>query len=133
MLTYRINATFFEATTNSSGFYYNMHSISSNLFFTVNGLVGLLLVPLVNHILIPCVPSLSMRGRMAIGMVIHILSIIAAASIEACVQSLSPLHTELWFILPVVLITIPEILTTMSGIYIYICACISVCIVSAYY
>ena len=123
MLTYRINATLFEAATNSSrsGFHY-MNSISSNLFITVNALVGLLLVPLVNHILIPCVPSLSMRGRMAVGMVIHILSIISAASIEACAQSLSPLHTELWFILPVVLITIPEILTTMSGI----CACISV-------
>lgn len=117
MLTYRINATFFEATKNSSGFHYNMNFISSNLFITVNCLVGLLIVPLVNHILIPCVPSLSMRGRMAIGMAILILSIISAASIEACAQSLSPLHTELWFILPVVLITIPEILTAMSGIH----------------
>ena len=122
MLTYRINATFFEATSNSSGFYNNTHFISSNLFLTVNALVGLLFVPLVNHILIPCVPSLSMRGRMAVGMAIHILSIISAASIEACVRSLhiTPLHTELWFILPVVLITIPEILTTMSGVYLHV-------------
>ena len=119
MLTYRINATFLEATTNSSGF---VHSISSNLFLTVNNLVGLLSVPLVNHILIPCVPSLSMRGRMAVGMAINILSIISAACIEVCVRSLhiTPLHTELWFILPVVLITIPEILTAMSGVYLHV-------------
>lgn len=116
MLTYRMNATLFEATGNSSHDY--LHQISSNAFIFLNCLIGLLFVPLVNHIFIPCVPSLSMRGRMGIGMTINVLAIVATVCVEAGIRSLhtAPFHKILWFIVPTVLITLPEVLTAMSGI-----------------
>ena len=118
MLTYRINATLFEIAANGSDVQY-LNDISSNLFLILNNMTGLLFVPLVNHIFIPCIPSLSMRGRMAIGMIINAVTIATIACIETGLHSkhTSPLQSfYLLYILPTVLITLPEILTTMSGI-----------------
>ena len=117
MLTYRINATLFELTANSSNVRY-IQVLSSNLFIILNSVVGLLFVPLVNHIFIPCIPSLSMRGRMAIGMVINAVAIVTTIGIETGIRSkhTAPLQSfYLLYILPTVLITLPEVLTTMSG------------------
>lgn len=117
MLTYRINATLYEATTNHSGVHF-VREISSNLFFLLNIVTGLLFVPLINHIFIPCFPSLSMRGRMAIGMVINVMAIITAAAIEAGIRDTHRTPLEqllLLYILPTLLVTLPEVLTTMAG------------------
>ena len=118
MLSYRINATIFEATSNATDVHY-LHLISSNMFLIMNTLIGLLFAPLVNHVFIPCIPSLSMRGRMAVGMVINALAIVTAACIEKGIQSThtTPVQSLLLSILPTVLITLPEVLTTMSGYY----------------
>ena len=116
MLSYRINATLFEATSNATDVRY-LNLISSNMFIIINTLTGLLFVPLVNHLFIPCIPSLSMRGRMAVGMVVNVLAIVTALCIERGIRSThtTPLQTVLLLILPTVLITLPEVLTTMSG------------------
>ena len=118
MLTYRINATLYEATTNQSGVYF-VREISSNLFFLLNITVGLLFVPLINHVFIPCFPSLTMRGRMAIGMAVNVVAIITAAAIEGGIRDThtTPLQQLLLvYILPTLLVTLPEVLTTMAGI-----------------
>ena len=116
MLSYRINATLFEATINATDTNY-LNLISSNMFIIMNTLTGLLFVPLVNHLFIPCIPSLSMRGRMAVGMVINVMAIVTASCIERGIKSThtTPLQSILLSILPTVLITLPEVLTTMSG------------------
>ena len=81
MLSYRINATLFEVTINATDVHY-INLISSNMFIIMNTLTGLLFVPLVNHLFIPCIPSLSMRGRMAVGMVVNVLAIVTALHVH---------------------------------------------------
>ena len=105
-----------RATANSSNIEF-LRSLSPNMFFVVNSITGLLFVPLVNHIFIPCLPCVSMRGRMAVGMVINALAVLSAGCIENSIQgAVEPLHTLLLYIIPIMLVTLPETLTTMSGI-----------------
>ena len=111
MLTYRLNATLFEASQQNSS---AVKLVFSNAFYSLNCLIGLLFVPLVNHIFIPCVPSLTIRARMGIGMVINILAVGVAAAIES-VGGVAPLHRALWLVLPTILFTLPEVLTFISG------------------
>ena len=116
MMTFRVHAMILRATANSSNVEF-LRSLSPNMFFVVNSITGLLFVPLVNHIFIPCLPCISMRGRMAVGMVINALAVLSAGCIENSIHgAVEPLHALLLYIIPIVLVTLPETLTTMSGI-----------------
>ena len=84
------------------------------MFIIVNSITGLLFVPLVNHIFIPCLPCVSIKARMAIGMIVNAVAIFSAGCIELNTMS-EPVHTLLLFIIPTVLITLPETLTYTSG------------------
>ena len=118
MMSFRVNATIFMATANSSNVAF-LQSLSPNMFIIVNSITGLLFVPLVNHIFIPCLPCVSIRARMAIGMIVNAVAIVSAGSIEYSLHNSNtmsePVHTLLLFIVPTVLITLPESLTYTSG------------------
>ena len=119
MMSFRVNAIF-TATANSSNVAF-LKSLSPNMFIIVNCITGLLFVPLVNHIFIPCLPCVSIRARMAIGMIVNAVAILSAGSIEFSLHSSTmsePIPTLLLFIVPTVLITLPETLTFTSGTYI---------------
>ena len=117
MMTFRINVNIIAATANSSNVAF-LQSLSPNMFIIVNCITGLLFVPLVNHIFIPCLPCVSIRARMAIGMIVNAIAIVSAVCIEYSSTMSEPLHTLLLFIVPTVLITLPETLTFTSGTYI---------------
>ncbi|CAI8051365.1 Protein NRT1/ PTR FAMILY 3.1 [Geodia barretti] len=118
MMSFRVNATIFTATANSSNVAF-LQSLSPNMFIIVNSITGLLFVPLVNHIFIPCLPCVSIKARMAIGMIVNAVAILSAGSIEFSLHSgtmSEPVHTLLLFIIPTVLITLPETLTYTSAL-----------------
>ena len=118
MLTFRINSTIYEEIANVSSNVNFLQIISPNLFFFINTIIGILILPLFNHIFIPSTPSLTMRGRIAIGMVINIAAILSAIGIESGIKynhDIGPLQVLGLYILPTILITLPEVFTTMSG------------------
>ena len=118
MMAFRVNATIFEATANSSNVAF-LQTLSPNMWLIANILTALMIFPLVNHIFIPCLPCISMRGRMAVGMVISVCAVVSAGVIENSLHGseMEPLYTLLLYVIPTVLGTIPETLIQMSGMY----------------
>ena len=111
MLTYRLNSTLTEGITNSR----LAHAIFPNVYILLNTLSLFIFLPIINHFFIPCMPSVTIRQRIGIGMVIAILSLGLGAFLEWIVSDLSPLHKALWFTIPTVLLTLPEVFVFVSG------------------
>ena len=113
MLSYRLNETLSMSIDNP-----NMQTILfPNVYSLLNTMTIILALPLVNHILVPCVPSMTMRERMGIGMAISTVALGCAAYLEWAVADATPLHQALWFILPSIILSVQETLTIVPGIY----------------
>ena len=111
MLSYRLNQTLSLSTNN-----HNLQTILfPNAYPLLNALSVSLTIPLVNHFLLPCVPSMTMRERMGIGMVITITGLASAAYVEWAIAELTPLHQAMWFILPSVLLSVQEVFTAVTS------------------
>ena len=113
MLSYRLNETLSASIDNP-----NLHTILfPNLYGLLNTMTIVLALPLVSHILVPCVPSMTMRERIGIGMAISTVALGCAAYLEWAVADVTPLHQALWFILPSIILSVQEAFTVVSGIY----------------
>ena len=94
-----------------------------NIFFGVNAIFVLLSLPIVNFIVIPCAPKLTIRARIAIGMVLYLAGDIAAIIIHSADLVHNPhgnvTRTQLICLLvPIAIFAIAEALTIVSGIII---------------
>ena len=60
---------------------------------------------------------MTMKQRMGIGMIIHILALGSGAILEWMIatKDVPPLQQALWFILPSVLLTLPELFVYVTG------------------
>ena len=119
MLSYQLNSTLSVSVEDSPPGQYNVHYLQNmvfpNVYLFLNTMTIILALPLVNHILVPCVPSMTIRERIGIGMTIHFVALGCAAYLEWAVADATPLHQALWFILPAVLLSVQETFTDVSS------------------
>ena len=86
-----------------------------NIYVALNTLSLMVFLPLVNHLLVPCLPFLTIRGKMAVGFVITILSLSITLVVENRLSDQSPLHRTLLIAVPAILLTLPEVFVKVSG------------------
>ena len=111
MLSYRLNNTLSVSTTDSM----LAKALFPNAFILINTLTVSLSLPLVNHILVPCVRSITIKEKIGIGMAITVVAVGSGAYMEWALSDATPLQQALSFILPTVLLSIQESFTFVSG------------------
>lgn len=114
MLINRMNSTLAQAAHDSE----LSHIFIPNVYPILNTVSMIVFLPIVNHVLVPCIPSMTIRSKMTIGLVIAVLSLAIGALLEYTMSNKSPLHKALWFIIPSILLTLPEVFVFVSGIII---------------
>ena len=103
-----MNTTLTEAAHTNSIVFPNVYPI-------INTLSLIVFLPLVNHLMVPCIPSMTIRGKIGLGMGIAVLSLGLGALLEWAVANASSLHKALWFTIPIILLALPEVFVFVSG------------------
>ena len=107
MLSYEIGNLFKHVT-----------QINTELFFNVftlcNILTIMLFLPILNHLIIPCFPTLSMKARVGFGVALNTFAVVVAAIVEGCVHKESFERQLLWLLLPSTLLAIAEVLVSLT-------------------
>ena len=83
-----------------------------NIFDAVSALIYLLLI---NHLVLPCFPSLSMIKRLGIGSLVNIMAFISAAYVQWATGASDSKHVLLWFLIPGALLPLGEVLMFVTG------------------
>ena len=111
MLSYRLNDTLSVGIADPVV----TKAILPNIFQFINTLSLVLAIPLVNHILIPCVSSMSMKEKLGIGSAINIVAITTGAYLEWAISDDRALYKGLLLIIPSIIISIQEAFGFVSG------------------
>ena len=111
MLSYRLNYTLSVSIADPL----KARALLPNIFNFVNTLTVALIVPIVNHILVPCIPSMTIKEKIGIGMAISIVGVVFGAYLEWAVADKKPLYKALFFIIPSVILSIQETFAIVSG------------------
>ena len=84
--------------------------------YTIFDAVSVLVyLPLINHLVLPCFPSLSMKKRLGIGSLVNIITLISAAYLQWGTGAFDSKHVLLWFLIPGALLPLGEMLTFVTG------------------
>ena len=87
-----------------------------DLFVLWNIVTIMVALPILNFIVLPCIPSSTMRERIGFGVALVALSAVLSAYLEWCVLSdVSSLHKFLWLILPSVCVSLGEVLLFVTS------------------
>ena len=92
------------------------------MFVLWNGVIIMLILPVLNFIIVPCLPSSTIRERMGFGCALIALSAGISAYLEWLVfPDVSPQHKFLWLILPTVFVSVGEALLFVAGLFYILC------------
>ena len=73
-------------------------------------------VPLLNHIILPCFPGVSMKGRIGVGIFFFFLSTSLGTVVTSQLTSIHSPHMKIfWETMPIVLFAFGETLVFVSG------------------
>ena len=119
MLSYIYNATLSDYIKGQSIRPQTIHKLEylvlPNIYLLLNSILCALFIPLMNHFFVPCVPSMTIRERMGIGMAISITGLVSATYVEGTLPNLGPLHKVVWYTVPSILLSVQEIFTIVSS------------------
>ena len=85
------------------------------LYTIFDALCVLIYLPLINHLVLPCFPSLSMKKRLGIGSFINIVTLISAAYVQWGTSASDSKHILLWLLIPGALLPLGELLIFVTG------------------
>ena len=85
------------------------------LYTIFDGLCALIYLPLINHLVLPCFPSLTMKKRLGIGSFINIVTLISAAYVQWGTGASDSKHVLLWLLIPGALLPLSELLIFVTG------------------
>ena len=87
-----------------------------NVFILWNILTIIIALPILNFVVLPCVPSSTMRERIGFGVSLITLSAVISVYLEWCVlPTVSHEHQFLWLLLPTVCVSLGEVLLFVTG------------------
>ena len=85
------------------------------LYTIFDAVSALIYLPLINHLVLPCFPSLSMRKRLGIGSLVNIITLISAAYVQWGTGASDSKHVLLWLLIPGALLPLGEVLMFVTG------------------
>ena len=117
MIPYEINVAtkyYFHGRTLENDVY-------PNIFTGINVIVVLLTLPVINFIVIPCAPKLTIRSRIAIGLILYLIGnvttvIIHSAALVHKPQGYITVPQLGCLLAPVAIFAVAEVFTVVSGI-----------------
>ena len=116
MTAYEITQTMIRIYPNN----YFETELYPNIFFGVNGVFVLLALPIMNFIVIPFAPKLTIRARIGIGLVLYLIGSIVAVIIHSS-DLVNNAHGHITvaelgcLLLPIAIFAVAEVLTIVSG------------------
>lgn len=94
----------------------DVYLLLSDVFSLWNIVTIMIALPVLNFIILPCIPSSIMRERIGFGVSLIALSAVLLAYLEWCVlPDISPQHKFLWLLLPSVCVSLGEALLFVTG------------------
>ena len=119
MLSYCYNTTLSKYIKDHSSRPQTIHKLEylvlPDTYLLLNSILSTLFIPLMNHFLVPCVPSMTIKERIGIGMAVTITGLVSAVYVEWTMPNLMPLHKAMWYTIPTVLLSVQEIFTIVSS------------------
>ena len=92
--------------------------LTNNVILIINTGATLIVLPLINHIIIPFWPTINMRFKLGVGFALHVLSFGVAGFIqwsETTEGVLTDQQFFYWMLLPTVLLSTAEAIVFVSG------------------
>ena len=87
-----------------------------DIFTLWNILTIIIALPILNFIILPCIPSSTMRERIGFGVSFIALSAMISVYLEWCVlPNASHQHQFLWLLLPTVCVSLGEMMLFVTG------------------
>ena len=112
MMSYQVSNLIGMITRPASTKYNFIFPAIYNIFDALCALIYLLLI---NHLVLPCFPSLTMKKRLGIGSLINIVTLISAAYVQWGTGASDSKHVLLWLLIPGALLPLGEVLMFVTG------------------
>lgn len=93
----------------------DMNYLTGNLLTIFNTVTILFFCPLLNHLILPCLPSTSMKKRIGLGSLLNAVAIAVAAILEFSTFNHDTMQRVLLLMIPVLLISVAEALVFITG------------------
>lgn len=94
----------------------NQNYLTGNLLTIFNTVTILFCCPLLNHLIVPCLPSTSMKKRLGLGILLNALAIAVAAILEFVTFNHNDATQRVLFLMiPALLISVAEALVFITG------------------
>ena len=93
----------------------NQNYLTGNLLTIFNTVTILFCIPLLNLLIVPCLPSTSMKKRLGLGILLNALAIAVAAILEFATFNHDATQRVLFLMIPVLLISVAEALVFITG------------------
>ena len=113
MMSYQVN-NLVGMITRPTNANYNTF-VFPNLYIVFNCLGALVYLPLINNLILPCLPSVSMKKRLGCGVFINLITFISAAYVQWGTSASDSKHTLLWLLIPGALLPLVEVLIFVTG------------------
>ena len=94
------------------------HNYVFPILYTIfDALIVLICLPLINNLILPCFPSLSMKKRLGFGLLLNIATSVSAAYVQWGTGDLDSEHILLWLLIPGTLLSVGELFIFVTGKY----------------
>ena len=113
MMSYQLS-NLVGVITRSTNTRYNNY-IFPTLYQIFDALSCFIYLLLINHLVLPCFPSLSMKKRLGIGSLVNSMTLISAAYVQWGTGASDSKHVLLWFLIPGALLPLGEVLMFVTG------------------
>ena len=88
---------------------------ASNIIWVINCGIIIIILPVINHLVLPFWPNVSIKSKLGVGILLNVLSLAFGGYIIWWQKPLTSEQLFCWLILPALLISIAEALVFVSG------------------
>ena len=89
--------------------------LTTNVIWIINTGTTLIILPLINHIIIPFWPTVNMKVKLGMGFALHVVSFGVAGFIQWSKTRLTEQQFFYWMLLPAILLSTAEAVVFVSG------------------
>ena len=117
MLTYQVSTTIRDIVNKSGADSRFRNYVLPTVYTIIDDLIVLLFLPVLNHLIIPSFPLMSIKGRLGFGAFVNFVAVGAAACLQWSAQGLSTNseHKLVWYLVPVSLLALAELFVFVTG------------------
>lgn len=115
MLSYEVSTTIRNVVNGSDADTRFRNYILPTSYNIIDDLMVLFFLPVLNHLILPYFPLMSIKKRLGFGALVNFLALGVAAYLHWAKRDASPEHKLLWYLIPVSLLALAELLVFVTG------------------